>query len=88
MVRNGKVGKVSRVEGTCKGTETPFPLALAYTYGGGREEEVSALKKLAHQWARLGKARLARALAQLADELEMGIVMGVVAPGDTVYCVA
>jgi len=82
-VRNGKVGKVSRVEGT----ETPSakPISLAYTYAGEGEEEVSALKKIARQWARLGKARLARALAQLADDLEMGIMMGAVSPGDTVY---
>jgi hypothetical protein len=82
-VRNGKVRKVSRVEGT----ETPSAksISLAYTYAGEGEEEVFALKKIARQWARLGKARLARALAELADDLQMGIAMGAIAPGDTVY---
>ncbi len=78
-VRNGKVGKVS--------TETPSAksISLAYTYAGGREE-VASLKTLANWWARLGKTHLARALAQLADDLEQGIAMGVLSPGDTVYC--
>jgi len=58
---------------------------LVYTYAGRGEEEVSALKKIASWWARVGKTRLAQALAELADDLQMGITMGAVAPGDTVY---
>ncbi len=66
--------------------ETPHrALSLAYTYAGG-EGEVAGLKRLANWWARLGKTHLARALAQLADDLEQGIAMGVLSPGDTVYC--
>jgi hypothetical protein len=83
MVRNGKVGKVSRVEGT--ETSSAKPISLAYTYAGKMEEEVSALKMIARRWARLGKPRLARALAELANTLQMGIAMGAVSPGDTVY---
>jgi hypothetical protein len=60
-------------------------LSLAYTYAGG-EGEVAGLRRLANWWARLGKNRLAQALAQLADDLEQGVAMGVISPGDTVYC--
>jgi len=69
-----------------KGTEVHGPSSvLAYTYAGGGEEEVSALKKVASWWARAGKIRLSMALARLADDLQMGIAMGAIAPGDTVY---
>jgi hypothetical protein len=64
---------------------SPRTLSLAYTYAGD-EEEVASLKKLANWWARLGKTRLALALAQLADDLEQGVAMGILSPGDTVYC--
>jgi hypothetical protein len=65
---------------------SPRTLSLAYTYAGNKQEEVASLKTLANWWARLGKTHLARALAQLADDLEQGIAMGVLFPGDTVYC--
>ncbi len=58
---------------------------LIYTYAGKGEEEVSALKKIASWWAWAGQSRLAQALAELADELQIGITMGAVDPGDTVY---
>lgn len=83
MVRS-KV-KVSRVEGT--ETSSAKPTSLAYTYAGELKEEVSALKVLARRWARLGKARLAQALVQLANDLEQGVAMGVLSPGDTLYSV-
>jgi len=56
-------------------------LSFAYTYAGDKEE-VAALRELAElvSWK-----RLAWALRQLADDLEEGVRMGAVAPGDTVY---
>jgi hypothetical protein len=86
-VKGGK--RVIRVNRTEKGKKSikahGSPLVLAYTYAGGGEEEVSTLKKIASWWSRVGKTHLARTLAELADDLQMGIAMGAVAPGDTVY---
>jgi hypothetical protein len=64
--------------------ETAEPVSLAYTYAG-EESEVSNLKEAANYLARLGKTSFAQALYGLAEDLEMGIAMGVLAPGDTVY---
>jgi hypothetical protein len=55
---------------------------LAYTYAGAGEEEISSLREAA-SW--LAKTRFGRALAELANDLEAGIAMGVISPGDTLY---
>jgi hypothetical protein len=80
MIRIGKVASRTVAE-----TSSPKSVSLAYTYAGGGKREISALRNLASWWAKLGKTRLARGLAQLADDLEQGIAMGAVVPGDTVY---
>jgi hypothetical protein len=67
--------------------EAEKPLSISYTYVGNREEEASGLRSMAQQLAKLGKVRLARALMQLAKDLETGVVFGAVAPGDTLYVV-
>jgi len=83
-----KISRISRADIRIEENETSprtRVLSLAYTYAGDKEE-VAGLLRLANWWARLGKTRLAQSLAQLAHDLEEGIVMGVIAPGDTVYC--
>lgn len=74
---SGKFHRVASIEAA-------DPVSLAYTYTG-KAEEVSRLKELAKWLAGLGKTPLARALAQLASDLEEGIALGVVSPGDTLY---
>jgi hypothetical protein len=87
MIRIGRMAEkgiegIKGIEGEAHRVSSPF--VLAYTYRGNTEE-VLGLKKLASSWAGLGKSRLAHAVAQLANDLEMGITMGALSPGDTVY---
>jgi hypothetical protein len=84
MIRIDTKLKVSKA--SIRNSDQPdrVSLSLAYTYAGG-EEEVVSLKRTARWLYALGKTPLAQALAQLAEDLEMGITLGAVSPGDTLY---